>query len=57
MDKRKLLNNKELKLNEILLSEDLNLEIANNIENIMDLKDLIRMKAAENYSRELEKQR
>jgi|LauGreDrversion4_2_1035121.scaffolds.fasta_scaffold1045634_1 hypothetical protein len=57
MDRRKLLDNKALKLNDILQSEDLNLEIANNIENILELKSVIRMKATENYARELEKNR
>jgi hypothetical protein len=57
MDRRKLLDNKALKLNEILQSEDLNIEIANNVENIIELKSLIRIKATEDYSRELEKNR
>ena len=57
MDRRRLLDQKALKLTEILNSEELNFEIANNIENFINLRELIKIKARETYASELEKQR
>jgi hypothetical protein len=49
MDKRKIIVEKGNTFYDTLNSDDLNLEIANNLENIFSLREIIKMKARQMY--------
>lgn len=49
MDRRKIVVEKGKTFYESLNSDELNLEIANNLENLLDLREIIKMKARQTY--------
>lgn len=57
MDRRKISIEKNKSFYESLNSDDLNLELAGNIENMLNLRELIKMKARQEYQERREKSR
>lgn len=57
MDRRKILREQQNSLYEALNSEELNLELANNIENLLNLKDIILTGAYQSYHETAEKRK
>ncbi len=49
MDRRKILEEKEKTIYETLNSDDLNLELAQNIEHLLELKEIIKFKANQSF--------
>ena len=49
MDRRKIIQEKEITLRHNLNSEEINIELASKIEEMMNLKEIIKAKAASNY--------
>ena len=57
MDKRKIIVEKGKSFYEYLNSDDLNLELANNVENLLTLREVIKMKARQTFEETKEKNR